>query len=68
MEDLHKEMLEPELAYYFDTVEKQSVPDYELVYLPQIEALVEDDSKENDAFQYDFAAFGRSVRCFYKYY
>ncbi|EFA07053.2 A disintegrin and metalloproteinase with thrombospondin motifs adt-1 [Tribolium castaneum] len=55
IEALHNEMTEDELAYYFQTDDKSSVPEYEVIYLPQMAPI------ETDSFSYNFDAFQRPI-------
>lgn len=68
---LHNYMTEPELAYYFQTTDRNSVPtsDYEIVYLPATLPVREaikigsneqsDDEASNSIIDYNFSAFQR---------
>lgn len=60
VENLHEYMTESELAYIFNTDEKRSVSEYEIVYLPvfKIREAVGETEEENN-FHCGFSAFGR---------
>lgn len=57
---LHEYMTESELAYIFNTDEKRSVSEYEIVYLPvfKLREAVGEGEEENSV-NYGFSAFGR---------
>lgn len=60
VESLHEHMTESELAYIFNTNDRHSVLEYEIVYLPVFkirEAIGEDE--EESSVRYGFSAFGR---------
>ncbi|KAJ8935149.1 hypothetical protein NQ314_012967, partial [Rhamnusium bicolor] len=64
IEALHDFMTEPELAYYFQTADKSSIPDYEVVYLPVILPVREAIGlfgDEVEEIEYSFSAFQRPV-------
>ncbi|XP_063905245.1 A disintegrin and metalloproteinase with thrombospondin motifs adt-2-like [Zophobas morio] len=50
-------MTESELAYYFQTGDKNAIPEYEVVNLPNVEL-----SSDEDTFHYEFDAFQRPIR------
>ena len=54
IEALHDHMTESELAYYFETGDKNAIPEYEVVNLPNVEL-----SSDEDTFHYEFDAFQR---------
>lgn len=60
VESLHDLMTDDELAYYFQTENRNLVPDYEVVYLPVVlhvkEALGQEQMEE---IEYNFSAFQR---------
>lgn len=60
VESLHEHMTESELAYIFNTNERQAILEYEIVYLPvfKIREAVGENEEEN-SFPYGFSAFGR---------
>ncbi|RZB39497.1 Sod Cu, Reprolysin, Pep M12B propep and/or HMA domain containing protein [Asbolus verrucosus] len=60
IEALHDYMTEPELAYYFQTGDKSAVPEYEVVYLPELPSSVEA-LEDADTFDYSFSAFERPI-------
>lgn len=61
-EALHDVMTEAELAYYFQTNDKDFIPDYEIVDLPVVLPVTEDVDAfgdEIEEIQYSFSAFER---------
>lgn len=54
-------MTDPELVYYFNTANRNSIPDYEIVYLPVAFPLREAVSENGEVFEnmFEFTAFGR---------
>ncbi|XP_030758814.1 uncharacterized protein LOC115884396 [Sitophilus oryzae] len=60
---LNDAMSEHDLAYYFQTTDRDAIPDYEVVHLP-VEELVKDDLKEendDEGIEYSFSAFQRPI-------
>lgn len=59
-EALHEYLSEPELAYIFNTNERNAVSDYEIVYLPFFKATEAiGENNEESIVNYAFSAFGR---------
>lgn len=64
-EDLYDAMTEEELHFYFQTADRDNIPEYEIVELPivlPIEQSMNEDGKDNiEVFDYSFYAFQRFV-------
>lgn len=61
-EALHELMTEAELAYYFETHDRDLIPDYEIVDLPVVLPTEADDifgEDDIEEIQYSFSAFER---------
>ncbi|KAJ8925540.1 hypothetical protein NQ315_009380 [Exocentrus adspersus] len=60
IEALHDYMTEPELVYYFKTVDPSLIPDYEIVYLPvvlPVKEAIRVFGEEDEEIDYKFSAF-----------
>lgn len=57
-DELHSVMSDSELMRYFQTTKRDAVPDYEVVYLPDVSSVREGLGGESEI-EYKFSAFER---------